>query len=318
MQTIAVLGAKGRLSHAVALAFRDARWRVIAVTRDGKSVAGLEGIEMRDADALDADVLIAATRGADVIFNGLNPPYPDWAAKAMPMARNVMAAAKAHGAMHLFPGNVYNFGREIPPLADETTPFHPSTRKGAIRIGMENLFAEEARTNGVRTILLRAGDFYGTAGTGSWFDLVIVSKLAKGVFTWPGAMDAPHAWAYLPDLARAFAALAEKRAGLQAFDSFTFAGHTMTGAELMAHTEAAMGRKLKRAGMPWIVIRAGGLFVPMWREIAEMSYLWSTPHALSGAKLERTAGRLPSTPPAEAVRQAIADLGLPVPARASA
>jgi nucleoside-diphosphate-sugar epimerase len=318
MQTVAILGAKGRLAHAAARAFLDADYRVIAVTRDGQLPKGLEGAEVRAADAMDRDAVIAATQGADVIFNGLNPPYTDWAEKCMPMARNVMAAAKAHGATHIFPGNVYNYGREIPPHADEYTPFRPSTRKGAIRIEMEALFEDEARNNGVQTIILRAGDFYGSAGTGSWFDLMIVSKLAKGVFTWPGAMDMPHAWAYLPDLAKAFVALADRREALNIFDTFTFEGHTMTGAEMKAHAEAATGRKLKRAGMPWIVIRAGGLFVPMWREIAEMSYLWFAPHALRGAKLQRVAGLLPSTPPAEAIRQAIADLAVPGRAKKAA
>ena len=84
----------------------------------------------------------------------------------------------------------------------------------------------------------------------------------------------------------------------------------MTGAELAGHVEAALGRKVKRAGFPWIAIRAGGLFNAMWREIAEMSYLWFTPHRLSGRKLAAAVGELPQTPAREAVRQALADLGI--------
>jgi hypothetical protein len=34
--------------------------------------------------------------------------------------------------------------------------------------------------------------------------------------------------------------------------------------------------------MPWGVIRLGSLVVPMWRELAEMAYLWTVPHALAG------------------------------------
>jgi hypothetical protein len=41
-----------------------------------------------------------------------------------------------------------------------------------------------------------------------------------------------------------------------------------------------------------------------------MSYLWRTPHSLDGTKLERVVGKLPATEPVEAIRQAIADLGL--------
>ena len=310
MVAIAVLGAKGRVGHAAARAFLNHGYDVIAVTRDGVLPAGLEGAIARGADAMNREAVIEATRGADIIFNGLNPLYPDWPKRAMPMARNAIAAAKAHGATHLFPGNVYNYGREIPPVASDTTPFFPTTRKGAIRIEMEKLFAEAAESDGVQTLILRAGDFYGGTGTGSWFDIMIAAKLAKGTFTWPGPTALDHAWAYLPDLAEGFVALAEKRGELPAFDQFTFAGHTLSGDAMRAHVEAILGRKLKRAGVPWLALRAGGLFVPMWREVHEMSYLWFTPHRLDDAKFQAAAGPFAYTPERDAIRTALAELNL--------
>ena len=102
------------------------------------------------------------------------------------MAENVMAACHANGAWHLMPGNVYNFGSPMPEVLTEETPHLPTTEKGRIRCVLEKLFRREADAGRVRTILLRAGDFFGGKGTGSWFDLVIASKLAKGVYTAPG------------------------------------------------------------------------------------------------------------------------------------
>ncbi|RPH58583.1 MAG: hypothetical protein EHM83_17190 [Burkholderiales bacterium] len=61
--------------------------------------------------------------------------------------------------------------------------------------------------------------------------------------------------------------------------------------------------------MPWGLIRAGGLIVPMWRELAEMAYLWRVPHALSGNRLERAIGPMPVTPVETAVRDALVALG---------
>ena len=310
MTTIAVLGANGRLSHAVAQAFHAVGYEVVAVTRNGRAEGLPANVEHRAADALNRAELVEATRGADIIFNGLNPVYTEWKEKVMPMAGNVVAAARANGAVHVFAGNVYNYGREIPELADEATPSFPSTRKGSLRIAMEELFERAATEEGVQTIVLRAGDFFGTDKRGSWFDLVIASKLANGVLTYPGPVDLPHAWAYLPDLAKAFVALAGHRDRLGRFEAFNFSGHTMSGADLAGHVEAALGRKVKRAGFPWIAVRAGGLFNPMWREIAEMSYLWFRPHQLSGRKLAAAVGDLPRTPVREAVRQALGDLGI--------
>jgi hypothetical protein len=48
--------------------------------------------------------------------------------------------------------------------------------------------------------------------------------------------------------------------------------------------------------MAWPLIRAAGVVVPMWREIAEMAYLWRVPHALDGTALRRVAGPLVQTP----------------------
>jgi nucleoside-diphosphate-sugar epimerase len=292
---IAVLGANGRLAHAVA----------IAALAHGHSVIAVE------------TELVDAARGADLIFNGLNPLYTEWNEKVMVMARNVMAAAIATGAVHLFIGNVYNYGKEIPLNANEDTPFRTSTEKAVQRNAMEALFEDKAKTAGVQTIILRAGDFYGTARPGTWVDLMIATKFSKGVFTWPGPMKVPHAFAYLPDLAATLVALAERHQDLPLWSRFNFEGHTLTGTQFKAISEQVLGRPLKRAGVPWIIIRALGFVQPMMREIAKMSYLWFTPHALDGRKLAHFLGTVPTTDPKEAIRQTYLDHGYITPEQAN-
>ncbi len=318
MKTIAVLGANGRLSHAAACAFYEIGYTVIAITRNGFADNLPAGILHRAADALDADALTEATRGADFIFNGLNPIYTKWAETALPMAKNVIAAAKAHDAIHLFPGNVYNYGKEIGLSMKAQDKGNPSVKKGAIRIEMEALFEQAAADQGVKTRILRAGDFFGGPVEGAWFDLVIASKIKKGVFTYPGPMNLPHAWAYLPDLAKAFVKIAEKSEEMTTFEKFNFEGHTITGEELQEGLENALGHPVKRAGFPWPVLKVGGIFHGMWREIAEMSYLWFTAHSLDSSKLEQIAGDISHTPLNDALAQALKDLNLQENKRKSA
>lgn len=314
MTRIAVLGANGRLSNMAAKAFHAAGHEVIAVTRSGNAKGLPVDVQHRAADALDRQSLIQATEGADILFNGLNPLYTAWSKQVMPMGENVMAAAKHHGAVHLFPGNVYNYGHAIPSTVLDGTGFEGSTRKGAIRIQLEKLFEEQATRNGVRTVILRAGDFYGGALTGSWFDLVIAAKIGKRSFTYPGPMDSIHSWAYLPDLAATFVSLSDHLDALSDFETFLFHGHTMTGSDLMGYCEAAVGHGLNSAGIPWPLLRMGGLVMPMWREISEMAYLWTAPHQLDGEKLQSLIGRVPHTEQRIAVAAALADLGLRVAA----
>lgn len=309
MKTIAILGARGRLGRTVAKAFLEAGYSVRAITRDGKLPPELDGAQAVAADALDQATLVRATQGMDIIFNGLNPLYTDWVEMCMPLARNVMAACEASGALHLFPGNVYNFGSPLPVELREDLPFNPTTRKGRIRVEMESLFEKAARERGVRTAILRAGDFFGGTGTGSWFDLVMTKKLGKGVYTTAGPANLVHEWAYLPDLARAFVALVENTGKLGPFEVFHFTGHAVTELQMKTAAEKALGKPLRLSALPWWTVRLAGMVNAMMWEIAEMSYLRLQPHRLVSGRLEAVIGPVPHTPLDEAVAAALADLG---------
>ncbi len=145
-KTIAILGANGRLSREVARAFHAAGWKVRAITRDGRSepLAGLKGMVFTAADAMDREAIVKATAGCDFIFNGLNPPYTDWADKCRVMAENVISSAKSHNSVHLFAGNVYHFGSSMPHTLTPDIPARPDHRKAHIRFEMERLFEEAA------------------------------------------------------------------------------------------------------------------------------------------------------------------------------
>ncbi|TGQ09872.1 MULTISPECIES: SDR family oxidoreductase [unclassified Mesorhizobium] len=318
MTKIAILGANGRLGRVVGKAFIDAGFDVRAVTRTGKVPPELKGATAVAGDALDRQSLIRATQGVDIVFNGLNPIYTDWG-KCMPMAENVMAACRENGALHLFPGTVYNYGSPMPRVITEATPFHPTTEKGRIRCAMEALFRREAEAGRVRTIILRAGDFFGGTGSGSWFDLVVAAKIAKGVYTAPGPADLTHEWAYLPDFAVAFVGLAKNFDKTGSFEAINFPGHAITDVDMKAAAEKALGRKLKLSFMPWWVLRAGSPFVAMWREIVSMSYLRFEPHRLVSTRLEEVIGEIPHTPLDQAVKEALQDIGIAVqPSRLAA
>jgi nucleoside-diphosphate-sugar epimerase len=100
------------------------------------------------------------------------------------------------------------------------------------------------RASGVKTVILRAGDFLDTEASGNWFDRIIAAKIGKGRLSYPGPLDRMHAWAYLPDLADAFAGLADRLDALPSSPISPFPGYAMTGAELSAACEAALGRSL--------------------------------------------------------------------------
>jgi nucleoside-diphosphate-sugar epimerase len=313
--TVLVLGASGRFGRAAVQAFSRARWRTFAQFR-GEPGELPPGVVPIRASLEDIGSIVSRAAGTGIVVHAANPPYSRWRAQLLPMAEQAIRIATRLRASLMMPGNVYGFGESMPAVLGENTPEQPSTRKGHLRVALEARLRAAARDGKLASVvILRAGDFYGS-GTGSWLDLAILKSRDRGRLVYPGPLDVPHAWAYLPDLARAFVAVA-RYPKLRPFENIHFPGHTLTGTALLDAVEkglATLGALpaggLQRTEMPWLAMRLGSPFVPMLREVVEMRYLWNEPHALSGTRLAELASDLPTTPVDEAMLAALRALGV--------
>jgi nucleoside-diphosphate-sugar epimerase len=302
---ILVLGAAGRLGYTATEAFRDAGWQVRGLVRPGR--AGAVAPDVEPVEAVTRDEAAAAGRGCDVVLNALNPIITQWQKNALSLAYGAIATAESNGATLLFPGSVWNYGRDMPPVLDETTPMRPTGRKGRLRAEIEQRIGE-ACDRGMRAIVLRAGDFFG-GGRGSWFDLVIAKDIARNRLTYPGPLDVVHAWAYLPDFAAALVQLAERRERFARFEVFGFPGHAVTGAGLIGAVEAVTQNSFNVRTMSWWLVRTVGRLSAFGRELTELEYLWRVPHRINGEKLRAAIGELPHTPLPDAVAASLRALG---------
>ena len=307
--TVLILGAAGRFGQVLAKAFADAGWNVRAQARKPlpPALATQPRVQAVRCDATDIAALTAAAQGASTIVNALSPMYTAWERLALPLADAALGVAKASGALLMLPGNVYNFGRELPPLLTPATPERGDVPKARIRIEMEARMAAAA-IEGVDSVVIRAGDFFGGPGKGTWLDMALASKLGKGKFIYPGNPQIAHAWAYLPDLAQAFVRVAAQRAQLRGHHRLHLAGHTLTGEDFKWAFEAQTGRTLRAGNLPWAFIRLASPFMPMWRELLTMRYLWERPHALDESALRALIGNVPHTSLPQALHSALADM----------
>jgi len=310
-KTALVLGAAGGVGFETAKALVHHGWRVKALVRDMTRAPQLAGAEWVHGDAMDRDDVIAAARGASVIVHAVNPPgYKNWPKLVVPMVMNTIAAAELNGARIVLPGTVYNFGPDAFPNLREDDAQNPRTRKGKIRVSMERAL-EQATSRGVKTLILRGGDFFGSRGNSSWFTQAMVRANAplKSV-TYPGKRDVGHAWAYLPDFAETIAQLLARESDLALFERFHFGGHYFArGVEFAERTrEAAGAPKAAINGFPWAPVLALSPFVPLFREMAEMRYLWQRDVRLDNAKLVRFLNAEPHTPIDTALRATLSAL----------
>ena len=320
--TVLILGARGRLGLAATRAFAQAGWQVLAQVRPGAQRAtqpAIAGVWWMPVAVDDTAALAAQAQGAQVVVHALNPAYTHkaWREEAPALMEAAIAVTRQLRATLMLPGNVYNFGEGMPPVLHEDTLQAATGFKGRMRVQLELRLQAATQGGDMRAVVLRAGDFFGS-GTGSWLDQAIAKDLPRGRITWPGPLDVATPWAYLPDLARTFVRVAQERDRLAAFECLHFAGHHVT-AQQWLHSFTAIAAEqgwlpdagaLRVGQLPWPLLRVMGLVAPTFAALADMRYLWRTPHRLDNTRLRALIGDEPHTPFDQAVRQALVDLGL--------
>lgn len=303
---VTILGINGHIGHHAARAFLAAGYSVSGMGRSNRHP--ISGVRFVPGDAASLDDLKAAIAPADIVVNALNLPYDKWdKGRAETQLATVIAAMGESGKTLMFPGNIYNYAatdRRITPQ----TPQIPQTPRGAIRVRQEEMLAAASRAGKFQTIILRAGDFYAPANVGDWFDQAMLTDIGKGKIHHLAALDLGHAWAYLPDLGRAFAVLGDKRAELGSFETFHFAGHYVTHGAMMAAIQTAWPKPLQVTPVPWLVLQAVGLVNGVLREIVKMRYLWNNPMELVDPRLDALLGPDFATPFPAAVAQVVGPL----------
>lgn len=323
--TVLILGARGRFGLAAARAFAQAGWRVLAQLRPGASGPAIPGVVWLAAQPGETVRLAEAARGATVVVQGLSPVYTHraWRRDLPGLTQAAIDVTRELGALLMLPASVYNFGKTMPPLLREDTAQAALTLKGRMRIASEAQVRAATQDGRMKAVVIRGGDFFGS-GTGSWLDEVMVKAIEDGRFTYPGPLNVPTAWAYLPDMARSFVAVAGQRHQLPAFETLHFAGYSLTGqdwADALADIAWERGwlpasGRLDTRSLSWPMMRALGLVMPKIAALCEMRYQWHTPHTLVNTRMAAWTGAEPHTPFPEALRVALAELGLLTPRKA--
>ncbi|WP_163848712.1 NAD-dependent epimerase/dehydratase family protein [Pseudooceanicola aestuarii] len=307
-----VLGATGGIGGAIAGAMLQAGWHVRGMARAGSDRVGAPGgIDWVTGDAMRRDDVIRAADGVDVIVHAVNPAnYRNWAQLVLPMIDNTIAAARAvGGARVVLPGTIYNFDPAKTPVLGATSPQAPRSRKGRIRVQMEQRLQDAAPE--VPALILRSGDFFGPGATrSSWFAQAMVKPGQPLRRIVNPARSAGHSWAYLPDLARAFALLLETPEALAPFERVQFRGlYDAEGTAMIDALQQACGHRLPVRRFPWWALRLLAPLGGFLREAAEITPYWSHPVELDNSRLERLIGPEPATPLTEAVRATLQDFG---------
>ena len=202
-----VFGATGAIGGAVVTELVHAGRDVRAVSRSGQVPDGAQGVA---ADASDPAQAARAAVGASVIYHCASPPYTRWPELFPALTRSILGAAESSGAKLVFADNLYAYGPVDGPLREDL-PAAARGRKGRTRAEMAAQLLAAHRNGQARVVIGRASDYYGPHGTGSTAGETVFGRILAGKKPqWPGRLDQPHTFHYLPDIARGLLVLADR------------------------------------------------------------------------------------------------------------
>ena len=302
-----VLGGTGSFGGAVAdvLIARGAPLRLLTRNPAQAERRFGPGLDIVAGDVQDAGRLAEAAKDCAHIVDGVNYPYDRWVPFMRTATLNIIDAAK--GKTILFPGNVYGLGAQTTASLDERAANLATTRKGKLRIHLENMLRDATAAGDTRVLVVRAGDYFGPTARNGMVDRIF-GQAAKGKKMQAfGRLDVRHEWVYLPDLAGASVALLARSEQLDAFEVVHFAGHVEESQRVfLARVASLAGHPgLATQILPWWLLGIYGLFDGVVRELLEMRYLFDGAVILDGAKMAGLCPDFAPTPLDDAIRETL-------------
>jgi nucleoside-diphosphate-sugar epimerase len=135
--------------------------------------------------------------------------------------------------------------------------------------------------------------------------MLVTDALAGKTVRWPANADLPHAFSYLPDVARGLVVLGEKdEANGTAW--VLPAAPSITARAFVEMIGQACGRRVKLSVTPKLAMRAVGLVMPEAREVPDIWYQFAAPFVVDGSAFDKAFGGLEITPLAQAVHETVA------------
>lgn len=273
-----VLGA-GQVGPRVAelLLERGHRVRIARRTASPSRVPNLETVAI---DVRDASAVAKVAEGASVVYSCVNPLYHEWPTMLLPMVRGIAQGSRAAGARLVALDCLYMYGDTS--FMNEESKINPVSRKGKLRAEAGEILLDAGAAIG------RAADFFGPhtplslLGEHFW-SRVLAGKSAQ-LF---GEPEQLHSYSYTPDVAAGLVALGSRPTEgvwmlpVQPAESTT---------EVVARFAAALGKRIPISVVSTWMLRALGVFHPMVREMAEMTYQWKQPYVVDDRKFRAAFG----------------------------
>ena len=279
---------------------------VRVVSRSGQMAEAPQGVELAAGDLYNPAVVRELTQGAAVAYQCAQPHYWEWPQKFPPLQAAIIEGLAGSGTKLVIGENTYMYGDTNGKPLTEDLPYAAHTRKGKVRAAMSEAALAAHKAGKVQVALGRGSDFFGPWALGSSHgERVVYPALAGKSASFGGKLDVPHTATYIEDFGRALVVLGERDEALGRAWHVPNDRPQITQRQFAELVFAETGQPVKASGMGKLMLRLGGLFIPVARESVEMMYEFEKPFVVDSSQFERTFG-VKATPIAEAIKATVA------------
>ena len=304
MKKALVLGASGGMGYALVRELVSRGIEVVAFARGEVRLKALfekeSNISIYVGDALVKENVSQAAKDVDVIFHAVNFPYPVWDATHLLVIDILIHVANAQQAKIALVDNIYAYGAASKEAISEDTQKDPHTKKGKIRLAME----DKLKASNVPSMIVHFPDFYGPFAESTMLHETLKNVVQHKSANFVGSTHVAREFIYTYDGAKAMVELALRESTYNQNWNIP-AAYPITGDELIQIIREETGYEKPIRTVSKTMIRFIGLFQPFMREMVEMMYLTETPVVLSGQKYESEIGPVPVTSYQNGIRETV-------------
>lgn len=304
--TATVFGGSGGMGQYVVRELYRKGYRVRVVARSEEKIKKRlhdVDVEVLTGDAMDPRLTRRACEDSSLVFHSIGFPYLEWEEKQFPVMESLLKGASGDGRTFVLVHSIHSYGIPNSNPVSEDHPTRPKTKKGKIRLKMEQMLQEAHDHGDVQGVIVRFPDFYGPHATNSYMDYIVSTALKKKKIHWIGPLEVKREYIYVPDGAKALVELA--LSGKAGGEAWNIGGQEVSGTKILDTIGKILDKDLSGKSIPKWMLQMMGWFNPNMKEMVELFYLYEDRFVLDCTKYEKRMGRIPVTPLDQGIQETL-------------
>lgn len=284
-----VLGSTGNIGTQLAKELKMYTDHIRLVSRNPKKINSSD--QIMKADLLLVNDAIAAVAGTDTVYLVVGITYRTklWQEQWPIIMKNTIEACIKHKAKLVFFDNMYCYDPKHVGHLTESTPVNPKSKKGKVRAEIAQMILDEIDAGKLKAIIVRSADFYGPNARLSFLNESVINRMKAGkTAQWLYDKNKKHSFTYIPDAAKATVFLAQQQSAWDQIWHLPTSKEYPTGQEIVNFMVKELYVRSKMQVLPGFMVEILSLFVPLLKEVSELSYQLEQDYCFDSSKIEET------------------------------